>query len=326
MFEQIYSIILTTVKIIGILGTIRLIADIVSSLKHQWSSPPKDFTHLKEKYGSGSFAVITDASSTLGAQFSTFLANLGFNLVLLAPSNEALEYSQKRVEESIDEENRSKIKIKGIVADFKGSAEVEFFKKVETEIGNLDISILVNNTEMQQSPSNSEAIKPDYQELIDLVTVNCCSQVGMTKLIAPRMIKRGLRTGKRGAVIDLSSFVSITPFPQVETYNATKIFNNFITLGLGGYKDDWIDWLSLQPTIVKERKGGEGSGRGAKGLKFVKADDVVRGAFADLGVYAQSTGARSLLSTWYGTRRFDHLLPETWFMGLFLKPSKVKRF
>ena len=50
------------------------------------------------------------------------------------------------------------------------------------------------------------------------INVNVASVPAMTKLVLPGMLRRG-----RGAIVNVSSITSLSPFPMIGIYSATKV-------------------------------------------------------------------------------------------------------
>jgi short-subunit dehydrogenase len=98
------------------------------------------------------------------------------------------------------------------------------------------VSIVVNNVGIANWEEN-KVMPQSYQEIIDQVVVNCCSQVGMFKTVWPMFKERSNRLScqKKCAFVDISSITSILPSTMIAIYAATKAFNRVFTLGLSSY-------------------------------------------------------------------------------------------
>ena len=110
------------------------------------------FTHelnLANRYGEGSYVVITGPSSGQGKVFAQEFAKRGFNLILIGSER------TKNVEEDLRMKHKD-IKIITIVKNFCNACEKDFFKEIEDSIVSVngDISFLVNNI--------SSSIKSQY--------------------------------------------------------------------------------------------------------------------------------------------------------------------
>lgn len=121
--------------------------------------------NLIHKYGDGTWAVITGASDGIGKAFAFQLAQRGFSIVLIARNKDKLDSVQKEIKEKY-----SNIKTRVVVADFVKSADEGFFEKIEAQIQDLDISILVNNVGILFKGHFHET---KVSDLRDSVVVNC---------------------------------------------------------------------------------------------------------------------------------------------------------
>lgn len=98
------------------------------------------------------------------------------------------------------------------------------------------MSILLNNVGVLFE-ENRGILPQTFQQIIDMIVINCCSQVGMFKIVWPQMKERSAKKNRdsKCAIVDLSSMASIMPVSEVGVYSATKSFNRLFTLGLASY-------------------------------------------------------------------------------------------
>jgi 17beta-estradiol 17-dehydrogenase / very-long-chain 3-oxoacyl-CoA reductase len=127
---------------LGYLGLIRIIYECYNLTYQKFFANDRSKLELYNKYGEGSWAIITGSTDGIGLGFAKYLASKGFNLVCISRKKEKLEAKEKEIREYAKGEN---IKIKNIVKDFTDGYKEEFYKDIEAEIKGLDISILVNN-------------------------------------------------------------------------------------------------------------------------------------------------------------------------------------
>jgi len=155
-------------------------------------------------------AVITGASSGIGATFARILASQGFHPILIARREEKLEEIAKEIEQNFS------ISAQIMRADLSVHSEI---KKLAEKIQNLDtIDILINNAGFgTKGYFDQTPFKPQ----IDMLFVHNAATVYLTRAVLPRMIGRG-----RGVIIFLSSMSSFLPNPQGVMYTATKVFLN----------------------------------------------------------------------------------------------------
>lgn len=165
---------------------------------------------------SGKWALVTGASSGIGAALAWELAGRGAKLILTARR-------RARLEALAAELGAKGIETRIIVADlYDPAAPVEIFNA--TEGAGLTVDILVNNAGLGQY-GNFYA-SPMEQELSQ-VRVNCEAVVRLTRLFLPRMVER-----RRGWVLVVASTASYQPIPYLTTYAATKVFDRYFAQGL----------------------------------------------------------------------------------------------
>jgi 17beta-estradiol 17-dehydrogenase / very-long-chain 3-oxoacyl-CoA reductase len=108
-------------------------------------------------------------------------------------------------------------------------------------------------------------------ELFKLVTVNCLSQLIVTRKILPLMLKRN----QKCAVVNVSSF-SAYGVPYLSVYAATKAFNDTFSKSLSKEYLGRVDCLSLRPLYVESQM--------TKGLKnAISGRDFVEHGLSFLG-------------------------------------------
>jgi hypothetical protein len=162
------------------------------------------------------WALITGASSGIGAALARELAGRGARLVLTARRRErmdalAAQLAAKGTETRI------------VVADLNDPAAPQKIYDA-TEGAGIWIDILVNNAGLGQYGAFTAS--PQEQELSQ-VRVNCEAVVRLSRLFVPRMVER-----RRGWVLVVASTASFQPVPYLTTYAATKVFDRFFALGL----------------------------------------------------------------------------------------------
>ena len=146
---------------------------------------------MTERYGKGSWAVITGATGGLGEEFCKQLAEKEFNIVLMSRNKERLQETEKRIKLCYPN-----IKTRIVQADFSESITPEFYQFISNQLKDLDISILVNNAGIY--PVNYfELISA--QEIKDMIQTNCCSYLFLSHCLLKKLMSRD----KRGAIINI---------------------------------------------------------------------------------------------------------------------------
>ena len=153
-------------------------------------------------------ALITGASTGIGAIYAEKLARRGYDLVLVARNKDKLNELAKRL---TTETGRS---VEAVRADLGQKTERSHVEKILREDASL--TMLVNN-------AGVGAIKPLLDTSIDdvdaLIEVNITALTRLTYAVAPAFVSRGT-----GTIINLSSVVGIAPEMLNGVYGASKAF------------------------------------------------------------------------------------------------------
>lgn len=153
-------------------------------------------------------ALITGASSGIGAAFARRLAREGYDLIITGRG-------EGRLKALADELSRAHgVAVEIIVADLADPKGVEAL--VERIRAAPDLGVLINNAGFGSSkPFHEDDLKG--QEA--MVKVHILATMALTYAAIPNMIKRG-----SGAIINVSSLAGYAPLPGTATYSGTKAF------------------------------------------------------------------------------------------------------
>ncbi|MGJ3252791.1 MAG: SDR family NAD(P)-dependent oxidoreductase [Elainellaceae cyanobacterium] len=154
-------------------------------------------------------ALITGASSGIGAAFANELASRGVDLVLVARSSDRLETI------ATDLRDRFNIRVDVLSKDLsQPNAASEIFDATQQQ--GLTIDLLINNAGFGDYGAFSDR---DRQRQLDMVKVNILSTVDLTHLFLP-----GMRQREEGRIINVSSIAAFQPMPYLSVYGASKAF------------------------------------------------------------------------------------------------------
>jgi short-subunit dehydrogenase len=156
-----------------------------------------------------STALVTGASSGIGAAIAESLARRGHGLTLVARREDRLTELGSRLHD--DHGIRAGV----IACDLAEPAERDRLAAEIEKIG-LDVEVLVNNAGFG---SSGDFIGADRERQVEMVRVNCETVVDLSGRYAPEMARRG-----RGAIINVASMAAFQPLPGQTTYAATKAF------------------------------------------------------------------------------------------------------
>ena len=234
--------------------------------------------NLTERYGEGSYALITGATDGIGKEFCIQLAKLKFNLILVSRNIEKL----KKVS---DELKNKFINLQTILIEFDFSKkfsikEYEKFFLNNKEIKNLDISILINNIGISQ---RELFINYSLEFIMDTININIVSQSLLTKIFINKLLNRN----KKSAIISMSSYSATLPLILSSIYCASKIYDDYLIRAIAEEnKGKNIDFLSVRPQYVNTPSRAEHK----KEFKAISTEECVTGIFQDLGYETVTNG------------------------------------
>lgn len=153
-------------------------------------------------------ALITGASSGIGALYADRLARQGYDLILVARNATKLE----RVAQAI--RKASGRQIDTLPADLANPAELRL---VEARLANdRSITLLVNNAGIG---STARALDADVDTMSAMVSLNVEALMRLTYAVVPAFVARG-----RGRIVNIASIVAVAPEVLNGVYGGTKAF------------------------------------------------------------------------------------------------------
>lgn len=154
-------------------------------------------------------ALITGASSGIGYEFAKLFARDGYNLVLVARSQ------QKLIQVADELTEKFGISVKILAKDLAiPTSPEEIFTEVQQE--SIKIQVLVNNAGFATYGLFSET---DLAAELQMMQVNMVSLTHLTKLFLNEMLKQ-----KEGKILNIASTAAFQPGPLMAVYYATKAY------------------------------------------------------------------------------------------------------
>jgi short-subunit dehydrogenase len=154
------------------------------------------------------WAVVTGASSGLGAIFADQLAKRGLSLMLAGRDQDRLSEVAQRVRQTAPN-----VDVELVVGDLGTDAGIDdLMARMDARV----IDVLVNNAGFGTYGEFSEI---DAGREHDLVAVNVDALVRLTHAVLPGMLARG-----RGGILNVASTIAFQPGPYQATYGASKAF------------------------------------------------------------------------------------------------------
>jgi short-subunit dehydrogenase len=153
-------------------------------------------------------ALVTGASTGIGAIYADRLAKRGYDLVLVARNEARLKALSARLSA---ETGRS---VTPFPADLNDKADLA---KVETILrDDRTITMLVNNAGVA---SVAPLLSANIEEMEDMIALNIIDLTRLTYAAAPAFVARG-----SGTIINIASIVGISPETLNGVYGATKAY------------------------------------------------------------------------------------------------------
>jgi short-subunit dehydrogenase len=155
------------------------------------------------------FALVTGASSGLGADFARQLAARGYDLVITARREDRLRALAGEIEAA---HGRTVVTIPLDLAE-PGAPESLHMHAVED---GREISVLINNAGFGQF---GQFLPRDPQEEERLIRLNIVAVLQLSRLFGADMARR-----RRGHILQVGSFAGFQPTPGYAVYGASKAF------------------------------------------------------------------------------------------------------
>lgn len=156
-------------------------------------------------------ALITGASSGIGRDMAYYLANLGYDLILVARRKERLEEIKEKVKTNVQ------------ILDLDLLKEENVFKLHE-QVKKENIDILINNAGFGLFGMFS---KTDLTRELEMIDLNIKAYHILTKLFLIDFIKKD-----NGYILNVCSSAGFLVGPRLNTYYATKNYITKFTMGI----------------------------------------------------------------------------------------------
>lgn len=190
-------------------------------------------------------ALVTGASSGIGATYAEKLAARGYDLLLVARNEERLTQLGEKLVAAHG------VKVETFKADLSNSSDI---LKVEKRLRDDEaITLIVNNAGVGPK---GKLLDDDIDYLDDMIALNVVSVNRLAIAAAQTFAARG-----RGAIINIASVVALIPEVYIGTYAATKAFVLALTQSLGAeLKDTGVKVQAVLPGLTRteifDRAGG----------------------------------------------------------------------
>ncbi|MDA9499195.1 SDR family NAD(P)-dependent oxidoreductase [Bradyrhizobium sp. CCBAU 11357] len=153
-------------------------------------------------------ALITGASTGIGAIYADRLAKRGHDLILVARNKQRLTSLARRLS------NETGRNVETIEADLTSPADLQRIENILKS--NAGISVLVNNAGVGAS---APLLGADVEKMEDMIRLNVTALTRLTYAAVPGFVARG-----DGTIINIASIVAIAPEVLNGVYGGSKAF------------------------------------------------------------------------------------------------------
>lgn len=153
-------------------------------------------------------ALITGASTGIGATYADRLAERGYDLILVARNRDRLNDLAKRLTD------RTGRNIEVVVADLTHAPDL--LRVEELLRADSSITMLVNNAGLG---SATPLLDSSVDEMESMIDINVTALTRLSYAVVPKFVERG-----GGTIVNISSIVGIAPEILNGVYGATKAY------------------------------------------------------------------------------------------------------
>jgi len=221
---------------------------------------------------SDSTAVVTGASSGIGADVARELTDRGHNVTLVARREDRLTALAEEIE------SKRHVRTDVIACDLSDHAARERLV-AEIRARGLEVSVLVNNAGFGSAGPFQDL---DLEGELRMVRTNVEAVVHLCGEYIPGMVRRG-----EGAVLNVASTAAFQPLARQSTYSASKAFVLAFTEVLSSdLKDTGVTATALCPGPVKteftDQHEGFDAAASTPDFVWMSAEDCARAAVKGL--------------------------------------------
>jgi len=251
-------------------------------------------TDLRARYGE--YALVTGASSGIGAEFAVQLAAAGLSLVLVARRKDRMDALAGRLRAAHG------ISTEVVELDLaQDGAVAELVRRT----GHLDVGLVVANAGILTS---GPFLGNDWESEAALLKVDLIVPAEMAHVYGQMFARRG-----RGALILISSVVGLVAVPYSANYAAVKAYIASLGQALRyELKGSGVDVLTLAPGSTKT----EGADN-APGIDFGKMPGRAMRPGPVVSAALRGLGRKSLVIPGFANRTLD-------FLGKYLTPRNAQ--
>ncbi|ENV09634.1 hypothetical protein F966_02294 [Acinetobacter higginsii] len=191
-------------------------------------------------------ALVTGASSGIGAVYADRLAKRGYDLILVARDQSRLKQIAQKIQQQYG------VQVEVMAVDLSKNEDVI---SIENRLkSDPQINLLVNNAGISVS---GQFLEQDLEQIEKLISLNISALVRLSHAILQRLIPQNT-----GAIINLGSVVGLAPEFGLTVYGASKSFVEFFSQSLSLELKETNVYIqvvlpSATKTAIWERSGAD---------------------------------------------------------------------
>jgi 17beta-estradiol 17-dehydrogenase / very-long-chain 3-oxoacyl-CoA reductase len=239
------------------------------SILNSLSKRAKDNLHSKY-FEKNNWAIVTGSTSGIGEEFSNFLSENNFNLILFGRNQDKLNDIKINLEKI---NQHSLIKIYKFDFSEDSFYSKENFDYLRSEFSGKNLKILINN--VGETTFGGDFHKFSIIHNKKFINTNINSHMFMTQLFM--QLQTESKSETRNAIINISSYFGTRPVPGLSLYSSCKSFLTNFSNCLK-YESPNTDVLCLTPLFVKTKMVKKVN---SKLLRYflISPEEVVHSAF-----------------------------------------------
>lgn len=251
----------------------------------------------------GPVALVTGASSGIGAAFAELLAGKGLDLILVARRADRLAELKARLEA------QHGVTVRPVVADL---ADANASTAIVEAVADLDVGLVISNAGFSMKGDHAAN---DAAVMTEMLMVNCQAPLQLTRGFIPR-----LRARKQGGIILVSSIEGLMGCPYSAAYSGTKALVKALGEGLWAeLQPNGIDVLTLCPGATESEAAARSGIDLSKLENVMKAEEVAALTLDNLG------NGPTFISSEHYRKQFDALLSMPRPQALMAMADGIKR-
>ncbi|MCP4364198.1 MAG: SDR family NAD(P)-dependent oxidoreductase [Planctomycetes bacterium] len=258
---------------LAVIGTAYVASKAYRAVKFMYKSWLRTSYDLHKRYAGG-WALVTGASSGIGAAICKELGRRGFNIIMMARRVQNMETLVQEIKTANPTKN---LEFEVIQFDFdKPFSELEYKKVIEV-VDKREVSILVNNA---GTATAMYFERMTFEEISRQIYVNLVSMSFLSRIVAERMLKRK----HKSAILNIGSVANEGDWPYVSVYGATKAYMNALTTSISLEYKGRIDVTCVNPRRVTTELNPRG------GVFAISSDKAARCYLDRLGKMGPTDG------------------------------------